>query len=239
MSVGAQQALNEIGKEIYNVTGKIQEKIKINEKVEYSLQKTSPKLYELHKAFGNEKYIQNLISKTPKKYWSKTIHNMHELTNYMVGIDKAANKFLETSKSLDYVKGQLYKLHSNPTFRSERSPDYANLKRQEMELTNKYNRYQRSMRIGEQKFLEIFYNMHKRAGIQVDRHERGGEKLGAAIAAVVVTIFGGSVLYALSSTPADSYTGAFAAGASTPIFGMTIIGAALFALFFLTHHKLK
>ena len=72
---------------------------------------------------------------------------------------------------------------------------------------------------------------------QKKEHETsGGEKL---VAAAIITVFGGTVFYALSQIRPENVTsGAFIAG-SSPFLWMMLSAVVIFLLYFFANHKLK
>ena len=91
--------------------------------------------------------------------------------------------------------------------------------------------------------VEALANMVEKTIGEIKHYQSGSDKSipkgGATIIALMVSVFGGGVLWAVSQTdPSSVTTGAFTAGAASPLILMTLVGLGLFGLFFLVHHKL-
>jgi len=77
---------------------------------------------------------------------------------------------------------------------------------------------------------------------EIKNYQSGADKNiskgGTTIIAIMATVFGGGVLYALSQTdPSSVTTGAFTGVAASPLIIMTLVGMGIFALFFMLQHK--
>lgn len=116
-----------------------------------------------------------------------------------------------------------------------------NLERERQDMMMEVAEYKNKMDSVFEKMNKMKIELRSKLHSYMQNTDKEKEPLGGKVVAVSLTaLFGGTVLYYLSQlNPAQINTGAFTAGAGSPVVLMLATSAVIFFLFFATHHKLK
>lgn len=189
----------------------------------------------------SEKNIKDL--RQAAKYYIKDADYRKDVLERLKMLESRKNYGSYLLSDLKFQKNKIHEVYENAEDRIPDSPKKAAMiegyvKDKAGEYVMKFSEYAHKLNevIG-----EIGSGMEKISESiksRVNQKEGGQSHAGNAVVAAMTAVFGGSVLYALSSVRPENITGAFAAGASSPIMAVTIVAAVILVLFFLTQHKI-